>query len=238
MPEGLEARRLPYVVGVPLTLRFRLAESVEADPGDGPPPRYSGRGRPRKARTLADRVPALEAAAIFERLPKEAWRRVAWREGTKGPLVKDCARVRVFRSGLRGRHRPASAGWLFAERPLPGHKGDRKYYFAWDLDGLSLEELIELAHIRWVVERFYQDAKGELGLDHYEGRLWTGFHRHVALVMLAHSFLALRQTYAPELTERSPPEPAEQDASSAPPPLRGFPPSRPKKRRRAQKRPA
>ena len=228
--DGLEARQLPYVVGVPLTLRFRLAEAVEADPGDRPPPPYSGRGRPRKARTLAERVPALGARAIFEALPVEAWRRVAWREGTKGPLVKGCARVRVFRTGLRGKHRPASAGWLIAERPLAGHKGDEKFYFAWGLDDLTLEDLIELAHIRWVVERFYQDAKGELGLDDYEGRLWTGFHRHVALVMLTHSFLSLRQTYGPEVTERSPPAESEATPASAPPPARGFPPSRPKKR--------
>ncbi len=50
-----------------------------------------------------------------------------------------------------------------------------------------------LAHNRWVIERFYQDAKGELGLDDYEGRFWTGVHRHVALVMMAHSFLSLRR---------------------------------------------
>ena len=233
--DGLERRQLPYVVGVRLTQRFRLAEAVEADPGDGPPRRYSGRGRPRKAPTLGDRVPAREARALFEALGEGAWRRVAWREGTQGPLVKECARVRVFRSGLRGKHLPASAGWLFAERPLRGHKGDQKFYFAWGLDPLGLEELIELAHIRWVVERFYQDAKGELGLDDYEGRLWSGFHRHVALVMLAHSFLTLRQTYGPELLERSPPGEAEDTPASAPPPARGFPPTGPQKRRRAAK---
>lgn len=234
--DGLEARELPYVVGVPNTLRFRLAEAVEADPGDGPPPPYSGRGRPRKASTLQDRVPAAEAGALFEALPDDAWRTVAWREGTKGPLVKECARLRAFRSGLRGKHRATSDGWLFAERPLPGHKGDRKFYFAWRLDDLTLDDLIELAHIRWVIERFYQDAKGELGLDDYEGRLWTGLHRHLALVMLAHSFLTLRQTYGPDLTERSPPAEAANTPASAPPPARGFPPTGPKKRGRAPKR--
>ena len=52
-----------------------------------------------------------------------------------------------------------------------------------------------LAHNRWVIERFYQDAKGELGLDDYEGRFWTGLHRHVALVMMAHSFLSIRRNH-------------------------------------------
>jgi SRSO17 transposase len=233
--EGLEAWGLPYVVGVPLSLRFRSAQAVEAERGDGPPPPYSGRGRPRKAPGLGERVAALEARALFEALPEEAWQRVAWREGTKGPLIKECARVPVFRSGLRGKHRPASAGWLFAERPPGGRKGDRKVYFAWGLDPLGLDELIELAHLRWVVERFYQDAKGELGLDDYEGRLWSGFHRHVALVMLAHSFLTLRQAYGPELSERSPPAAEPAPTSAPPPPARGFPPTGPKKPGRAAK---
>ena len=78
-----------------------------------------------------------------------------------------------------------------------------------------------LLHVRWGIERFYQDAKGELGLDEYEGRLWPGLHRHLALVMLAHCFLTLQQSYRPAL-----PQPA--------PPARAFPPSRAKKHRRTE----
>jgi len=91
------------------------------------------------------------------------------------------------------------------------------------LDALELEALIELAHVRWVVERFYQDAKGELGMDDYEGRFWTGLHRHLALVMLAHSFLTLRQSYGPQIQE-GPPAPPQGDRPLSPPPARGFPP--------------
>ena len=65
----------------------------------------------------------------------------------------------------------------------------------WGLDSLSLQDQVVLAHNRWVIERFYQDAKGELGLDDYEGRFWTGLHRHVALVMMAHSFLSIRRNH-------------------------------------------
>jgi hypothetical protein len=51
---------------------------------------------------------------------------------------------------------------------------------------------VELAHLRWSVEQFYEDAKGECGFDHFQGRSWTGLHRHLALVMLAYSFLMLQ----------------------------------------------
>lgn len=155
---------------------------------------------------------AIQAQSILAELPAEAWQRIAWREGAKGSLVKQFARVLVHRTGQRGKHLD-SAGWLIGERPLPGHVGDPKYYFAWGLDERSLQELVELVHVRWVIERFYQDAQGELGLDHYEGRLWHGFHRHVALVMLAHSFLTLRQSYGPTVL-----------APGTGPPNRGFPP--------------
>lgn len=210
--DGLEARGLAYVGAVEKGVHFRPAAQVEADPGDGPAPTTRRRGRPRKHPGLQDRVPTQAAQLLLADLPTEAWQRVSWRDGVKGPLVKQCARVRVYRAERKGGHL-ATTGWLIGERPLAGHSGDPKYYFAWGHDGLSLEELIEQAHIRWVIERFYQDAKGELGLDDYEGRLWHGFHRHVALVMLAHSYLTLRQSYGPSQL---------QPGSGAP--ARGFPP--------------
>ena len=163
------------------------------DSGDVSPRPYRGKGRPRKAITLEDRIPTQTAEGLLDALPDEAWRAVAWRRGNRGPLVKLAARIRVFRSGTRGQHLP-SEGWLIGERPLPGRQGDHKFYLAWGLDALSLEDLLEMAHVRWVIERFYQDAKGELGFDDYEGRLWPGLHRHLALVMVAHSFLTLRQS--------------------------------------------
>ncbi|NIP74165.1 MAG: IS701 family transposase [Gammaproteobacteria bacterium] len=224
--DGLEAREIPYAGRIEKGVHFRLAEAVAADPGDPPAQRSGKRGRPSKRTGLERRVPTLAAEAIVDGLPEQAWQRVCWRDGAKGALVKRCARVRVCRAARKGAHM-ASAGWLIGERPLAGHSGEPKYYFAWGLDELSLEELVELVHVRWVIERFYQDAKGELGLDDYEGRLWPGLHRHMALVMLAHSFLTLRQSYGAAVLETGSGTPA-----------RGFPPQRTEKPRRAPARSA
>lgn len=228
--DGLEKRGLPYVVAVSVSTRFRLADEVAADPGDPPAPAYSGRGRPRNAPPFEERVPPRGTGEILEALPQERWQSVAWREGTKGPLAKQFARVRVHRAGARGKHLDSN-GWLIGERPLPGHRGDLKYFYAHELDDTPFPEVVDLAHVRWVIERFYQDAKGELGLDDYEGRLWHGLHRHIALVMLAHCFLTLRQTYGAEVTGPDPPEQAEVDDARPSPPPRGFPPGGSSKRR-------
>ena len=221
--DGLEARELAYGAAVGCGVRFRLAEAVQADPGDPPAPARRPKGRPRKRSGLENRVPALSASAILAALPETAWQEIAWRQGSKGALVKQFAHLRVHRAGKH----LESLGWLLGERPLPGHSGDAKYYFAWGLDELELRDLVELLHVRWVIERFYQDAKGELGLDDYEGRSWPGLHRHVAVVMLVHSFLNLQQSYGPAQLEPNP-------ASWA----RGFPPGRPQKPGRPKTRDA
>ena len=87
-------------------------------------------------------------------------------------------------------------GWLLGERLVPGESGDVKWFFSTLPADTPLQRLVELAHSRWPIEQFYEDAKGECGLDHYQGRRWDGLHRHLALVMLAYSFLA-RQRWTP-----------------------------------------
>ena len=218
--EGLEARGLPYVVGVASSTHFRLARDVEGDPGEEPAPPYQGQGRPRRARRLEDRIPSREAKTLLEGLPQDAWQTITWREGTKGDLAKEFTRVRVYRVGRRGKPLP-SGGWLIGQRPLNGHQGESKYFLAWGLDSLALQDQVVLAHNRWVIERFYQDAKGELGLDDYEGRFWPGLHRHVALVMLAHSFLSLRRNDG-QLPQAD--VTLECSLASSPNPVAGFPP--------------
>lgn len=203
--DGLEQRRQPYAVAVARNVHFRNA--LAAAPGDPPPAPDKGRGPPQSA------------AALLAAQPAHAWRRIAWRQGHKGALARQFVSLPVYRSGPRGKHLP-SRGRLIGERPCPGHRGEEKYYFAWGLDAMALPELVALIHVRWVIERFYQDAKGELGLDDYEGRRWPGLHRHVALVMLAHSYLALQRTYGS--TEPPPNEPASPQAAPGP---GGFPPT-------------
>jgi len=113
-------------------VHLRLAEEVDQDLGDGPPPRPTG-GRPRKAPTLAGEGSNERGRRDPGRPAGESWVRTAWREGTKGALVKEVARVRAYRTGARGKHL-ATEGWLIGERPTQGHGGDRKQYFAWGLD--------------------------------------------------------------------------------------------------------
>ena len=93
--DGLETRGMAYGAAVGVAVRFRLAEQVRNDPGDPSSPAYSGKGRPRKASTLAERIASLETKAILAALPPEAWSRTACREGSKGGLLKECARVQV-----------------------------------------------------------------------------------------------------------------------------------------------
>ena len=98
-------------------------------------------------------------------------------------------------------------GWLLGERPLPGEEGEHKYYFSLLPADTPLERLATLAHARWTVEQFYEDAKGECGLDDYQGRRWDGLHRHLALAMLTSSFLTLERHTTSDSTDGGFPPP-------------------------------
>jgi SRSO17 transposase len=96
----------------------------------------------------------------------------------------------------------AQEGWLIAERPLrrsaednkSGEEEELKYYYSSLSADVSLERLAALAKSRWAIEQFYEDAKGECGLGDYQGRRWDGLHRHLALVMVAYSFLMVHSS--------------------------------------------
>jgi SRSO17 transposase len=199
---ALEQRGMPYVCAVDKTFGIRLSDELQAAavPAQAPPlPVRRGRGQPRKPRP----APRHAAAAVLAALPEHVWQTVSWREGTKGVLQKQVAAVRAHwatgsprHSATHGRVSTGPAGWLLGERPLPGHAGEPKYYFSSLPADTPLQRLVELAHSRWTIEQFYEDAKGECGLDEYQGRRWDGLHRHLALVMLAYSFLVLQSLLA------------------------------------------
>ena len=156
-------------------------------------------GHPRKPRP----APLYEAHAVLATLPQERWQTITWREYDDVVPRKQFVAVRVHwaTGGAQfstSHHRVATGaeGWLLGERPVPGKRGEVKWYFSDLPTDTPLQRLVELAHSRWPMEQFYEDAKGECGLDHYQGRRWDGLHRHLALVMLAYSFLA-RQRWMP-----------------------------------------
>jgi len=195
---GLDDRQVAYIVGVSSTFGVRLPDEVHAA-ALLPPRRPRGRGQPKKPRP----APLYEAKAVLEALPTDRWQSITWREHDDVILRKQCVAMRVHWatggaqcSTSHPRVCTGPEGWLLGERPIPGERGDLKWYFSTLPADTPLRRLVELAHSRWPIEQFYEDAKGECGLDHYQGRRWDGLHRHLALVMLAYSFLA-RQRWMP-----------------------------------------
>src|SRR5712692_7095377 len=123
---------------------------------------------------------------VIKRLPRHAWRRITWAQGTKGPLAARFAAVRV-------RPTPRSPEcWLLAERPLTS-RGERKAYLLNLPASAALLELVRLARGRWPIEQHYREMKDELGLDHFEGRRYHGWNHHAVIAALAFTFLQLER---------------------------------------------
>jgi len=126
------------------------------------------------------------ADELLQTVPRWQWRTIRWRRGSKGWLRKKFVAVRCWRvTSDQQRHE----GWLLGERATRGQPEERKYFWSNLPAETALEELAGMAHRRHAIEQFHEEAKGELGWDQYQGRLWTGFHRHAVTVMLAYSFL-------------------------------------------------
>jgi SRSO17 transposase len=156
---GLEARGERYVVAV--CSDFRVATT---------------------RRTTDD---GQHIAAVLDALPRAQWQTVRWREGSRGWLRAKCIAGRGWRiDGDGTRH----IGWLIGQRPTRG-AGEGKYYWSNCPAAMGLGRMIEYTHRRYWIEQFHEEAKGLLGWDQYQGRLWPGFHRNAVLVMLSYSFL-------------------------------------------------
>jgi SRSO17 transposase len=150
-----------------------------------------------KVRAAADRVaPRRSVKALALGLPKHAWRTITWREGTAASLRSRFARVRVRIAPMRGAAGRAEET-LLIEWPQ-GEAAPTKYWLS-NLDpNVSFRRLVDVAKMRWRIERDYQDLKQEIGLGHYEGRGWLGFHHHGTLAIAAYGFLiSERQTIPP-----------------------------------------
>ena len=221
---GLDERQVPYVCAVQSTFGVRLPAEVQA--AEEQTPTYGGRGQPRKPRpaplysvkALIEAQPACAWQTIEWRQGTKGTMqaqvlalRVHWATGSPR------------HSTSHSRVHTGPEGWLLAERSVPtpqSHEpatdearspddtaqqeaaGEQealqiKYWFSTLPPDTSLERLVTLAHARWVIEQFYEDAKQECGLEDFQGRRWDGLHRHLALVMLAYSFLALQRLQLP-----------------------------------------
>jgi len=159
-----------------------------------PPKRWSGHGRPpTRLRRSAKHKPVSVKQLAFG-LPKRAWRTIGWREGACERLTSRFARVRVRAAHRNERH---GEEWLLIEWPK-GDKEPTKYWLSTLPENIAFERLVYLAKLRWRIERDYQELKQELGLGHFEGRGWRGFHHHATLCIAAYSFLiSERETIPP-----------------------------------------
>ena len=190
--EGLRARQLKYVVGVQQNTGVWLTEEVYVRP------EYQGRGYPRKRRyDLAEPQSVLQVAQALE---PEAWREITWRQGTKGEIKSRFAAVRAQPSAGHSHHEIRDVmGWLLIEWP-EGDPEPSKYWISNLPEQTSLRELVYWAKLRWWVEQNYEQLKQEVGLDHFEGRTWAGWHHHVTLCMIAFNFLVLETIRAKKTT--------------------------------------
>jgi SRSO17 transposase len=202
---GLRERGLQYAVAVEPSTKVWTS-----NPARVPWPASKPTGRPRQYPALKDMPEARALAEVAKSLPKSAWHDITWRQGTRGPMRSRFARIEVWAAHgwLRQEHPKRVVEWLLMEWP-EGAEAPSDYWLAQLGDQpLGLRRLIKTARARWRVEQDYRELKEELGLDHYEGRHWLGWHHHVTLVSLAFAFLRAEQARAKKNIWREVAEPA------------------------------
>lgn len=194
--DALTQRQIPYVVGI-------SGDTTVWPPGTEPLPPlpWSGKGRPPSRIRRSSRQQPAPVMEFVRHAPADLWQDICWREGTRGKITS-----RFFFSRVRpahrdeNRHEPRDVEWLIAEWPR-GEAEPTKFWFSTMPVDTPLDQLVRLAKLRWRIERDYEELKGSIGLDHYEGRGWRGFHHHGSLCIAAYAFLAA------ERARLSPPEP-------------------------------
>jgi SRSO17 transposase len=182
--DGITELGLAYAVGI-------QSSTSLWPPGTEPlaPKRWSGRGRPTSLVRRDSEHRPVSAKELALALPRRAWRKTTWREGSNTLLASRFAAVR-----LRPAHRdynrttPRPEEWCLIEWPADEPE-PTKYFLSTLPATISRRALVAATKLRWRIERDYQDLKQELGLGHYEGRGWRGFHHHATLCIAAYGFL-------------------------------------------------
>ncbi len=188
--QGLRDRTLDYVVQV----SGELTAWTE-DPHPAEPPMKRGGQIPRKRFYAKDFPSPQNLCQIAQELPSGSWKDITWREGTKGPLSSRFARVIVWMANglVQGKTMKEPPQELLIEWP-ERDKEPWKYWLSSLPPGrTSFRGLVRKAKGRFRIEQDYEEMKGEVGLDHFEGRSWQGWHHHVTLVTLAYAFLMLER---------------------------------------------
>lgn len=194
---ALDRRHLPYVVGTACdTTVFVGTPRVRA-------PRPTGRpGHPETHPQLRAQTRGWTAAQLMAAQGPHRWRRVSWRNGTNRRWTAAFLAVRITPVVDWRRTRTLREIWLIGERAI-GATTPHRYYFSNLPPTTSVTRLARLIHHRWAIEQQYQDLKTEMGLDHFEGRTYPGWHHHVVLSAVAYGFLQAerrRRRAGPPLT--------------------------------------
>lgn len=188
--DAMVERGLHYVVGVP-------GNHLIWPPGSNPkvPQRTGKPGRPRTQHRDGEALP-MQISRLVEAIPRSRYKTISWRSGSRGRMSSKFLVFRVRPAERHTKGRPPDqeqwliCGWAQSENAPKFHLSNLPA-------GTGHKELVRLLKLRWRVERDYQEMKGELGLDHFEGRSWRGFHHHATLCAVAHGFLALRRALFP-----------------------------------------
>jgi SRSO17 transposase len=188
---GMTALELTYVAGV-------QANTLVWPAGAGP----KRRGKPLNNTGRRDQPDLISAKEVALGLPKRAWRTIRWREGSADWLSSCFARVRVRVGHNQAIPELVQQEWLLIEWP-EGEAEPTKYWLSTLPADISFRRLVDLTKLRWRIERDYQELKQEVGLGHYEGRGWRGFHHHATLCIAAYGFLIAERATIPPSGPRS-----------------------------------
>ena len=188
---GMTELGVTYVAGIVPTILMWA-------PGSGP----RRMKKPMNNTGRRDEPELVSAKTLALGLPKQAWRTVTWREGSSDRLSSRFARVRVRVGYNKLIPEKLSPEWLLIEWP-EGEAEPTKYWLATLPETISFERLVDLAKLRWRIERDDQELKQEVGLGHDEGRGWRGFHHHATLCIAAYGFLVAEQATIPPSGARS-----------------------------------